>query len=177
MSLCHIRQFRISSALDDERQLPTSLQRHVDACPSCGSFLAQARALGDQMGAAPSTASPPAWMHTKIMAQLRASVPERQARSRAPWLAAAAGIAAIAGVVGMIAINMPPGTDAEFETASVQISAPVTPLHPASVPGRLEQHAKQALSTEFQNLAADISGARKFLSASLRNTIPGLGGE
>ena len=53
----------------------------------------------------------------------------------------------------------------------------MTPVHPATVTARIEEHAKHALSKEVQDLAADLSGARNFLSASLRNTIPGLRGD
>ena len=179
MSLCNIRQLRISSALDDGRELPASLRRHVEGCPRCESFLNNSRAIGETLGNSAPTAHAPSWMHTKIMAQIRAADrPGRQHGARPAWLPAAAGAAAIAVIVGLIATYTPDRPDPELvETATAQIPAPVTPLHPASVPGQFEKHAKQALAAEFHNLASDISGARKFLSASLRHTIPDLGGE
>lgn len=179
MSLCSIRQLRISSALDDGRDLSASLRRHVEGCPRCGSFLSNSRAIGEQLGDSAPAAHAPPWMHTRIMARIQtADRPERQNLARPAWLPAAAGVAAIAVLVGLIATYTPDRQDPELvETTTAQIPAPVTPLHPASVPGQFEKRAKQALATEFQNLASDISGARKFLSASLRNTIPALGGE
>lgn len=116
-------------------------------------------------------------MRTRIMAEVRAAAPDQTPRARPSWLPAAAGIAATAVLVGLITMSTRQDEVTDQETASVQITTPVTPLHPATVPSRFERHAKQALSTEFQNLATDISGARRFISASLRNTIPGLGGE
>ncbi|MGI9242318.1 MAG: hypothetical protein ACR2RV_16085 [Verrucomicrobiales bacterium] len=178
MPLCNIRQLRISSALDDGRALSAPLQRHVDACPRCRQFLEQSESLEIRLSdSPPNSAQTPAWMRTRIMAEVRASTPEHAHRARPAWLPTAAGIAATAILVGLITMSTRQDEVPEQETASVQISTPVTPLHPATVPGRFERHAKQALSTEFQNLATDISGARRFISASLRNTIPGLGGE
>ena len=100
-------------------------------------------------------------------------------RGRPAWLPAVAGTAAIALVAGVIALNIPSEEDeiAQTESTDVPLPAPSTPVHPASVPSRFEQHAKLALSKEFQDLAADISGARRFLTASLRSTLPGLGEE
>ena len=178
MPLCNIRQFRISSALDDGRQLSEPLRRHIDACPRCRQFLKQSESLGIRLsdGFSNSVQSP-AWLRTRIMAEVGAMAPDQTHGARPYWLPAAAGVAAMVALVGLITMSTCQDEVPDPETASVQISTPVTPLHPATVPGRFERHAKQALSTEFQNLATDISGARRFISASLRNTVPGLGGE
>ena len=174
MSLCPIRQFRISSALDDDRELSASLQRHVDACPRCRQFLDNSRSLGKSL-AAPTPVETPPWLHTKIMAKVNGTFPDEMAKESRSWFPALAGAAAIAVVATLVAVNVDPNTPAQEEV--VQLSAPVTPVHPATVTARIEEHAKHALSKEVQDLAADLSGARNFLSASLRNTIPGLRGD
>ena len=75
MSLCPIRQFRISSALDDDRELSASLQRHVDACPRCRQFLDNSRSLGKSL-AAPTPVETPPWLHTTIMAKVNGTFPD-----------------------------------------------------------------------------------------------------
>jgi len=178
MPLCNIRQLRISSSLDDGRELSPSLQRHVDACPRCSRFLAESEALEDRLVKRSADAGgSPAWMHTRIMAEIHASAPGGGQERTPAWLPVAAGMAALAILAGLMTLSAPQGEPPAQETAAVQLSTPVPPVHPASVPARIEKHAKLALTTEFQNLATDISGARKFISASLRNTIPGLGGD
>lgn len=176
MSLCKLRQFRISSALDDGRQLSASLQNHIDACPRCRGFHQQSCAIAASLvpAAAPDA---PAWLHTKIMARVRSAEPVATAAAPRRWLPAVAGLAAIAVAAGLITLKfqknaIPP----EEQAVAWSPPVPVTP-HPASVTDRLERHAKQALSNEFHHLATDIAGAKNFLTASLRSTLPSLGDE
>ncbi len=172
MSLCQIRQYRISNALNDGRALSDSLQRHVDGCSQCSEFLSKSRALGENL--APAEYEPPAWLRIRVMSNLLAGSPAARPASPARrWLPAAAGLAAIGTVAAIIAVSVNPADPVET-TPRFAIKPPVPPVHPASVPERLERHAKQTLGKEFQDLATDISGARKFLGASLRNTLPGL---
>ena len=178
MPLCNIRQFRISSSLEDGRELSPPLQRHVDACPRCSRFLAESETLEDRLLKCSADAGEsPAWMHTRIMAEIHASAPGGGQERTLAWLPVAAGMAVLAVLAGLMTLSAPRGENPAQETSTVQLSTPVPPVHPASVPARIEKHAKLALATEFQNIATDISGARKFISASLRNTIPGLGGD
>ena len=172
MPLCKLRQFRISSALDGRRELSASLQNHVDACASCREFLTRSRSLESRLRPGSPQGDSPPWLHTEIMARVRASVPAEEPRS---WLPAIIGASAIAVAALVITFGVNRAQDQPPEVAEVPLRPPVATVHPGLVPGHFEKHAKQALSKEFQNLAADITGAKNFLNASLRNTIPGLG--
>jgi len=180
MSLCKLRQLRISGALDERRQLSPSLQRHVDACPRCRKFHRQSCAIAASL--APAPADSPPWLHTKIIARIRAAAPADESRAARRWLPATAGLGAIACAIGVVALSIQRDAPESAQDGDPQpppaeqfvVRPPVSP-HPASVPNRFEQHAKQALTQEFQHLATDIAGAKNFLTASLRNTFPGLG--
>ena len=175
MPLCTLRQFRISSALDDGRQLSPSLRSHIDACPSCRKFHQQSCAIAVDF--APRATDPPPWLHTKIMGEIQATTQDGGGgpASLRRWLPASVGLAAIATVAALIMFNVQEAP-VETEQAEVVLRPPIPP-HPASVPGAFESHAKQALSREFHHLATDIAGAKNFLTASLLSTIPGLAEE
>ncbi len=133
MSLCHIRQLRISSALDDERELSTSLQRHIDACPRCGRFLAESEALGDAwLSTVSGTGHPQPGCIPRIMAEIHASAPGGGQERTPAWLPVAAGIAGMAAFwLVMIAMGAPPGRACSSETASRAALG----TGPASAPG------------------------------------------
>ena len=171
MSLCQIRRYRISSALDDGRPLSRSLQNHVDGCPGCREFLNKSRTL--ELRLAPGDYDPPAWLSTRVMSQLHSEQPRSSRSIMQRWIPASAGLAAMLVVAVAIALN--PGSEPAVEEAPpVALGNPVPPVDPTAVPESLERHAKNTLGKEFQDLAADISGARRFLGASLRSTLPGL---
>jgi len=191
MSFCKIRQFRISSALDDVRPLPPSIFRHLESCECCRDFYKRSQSIGDELSAAPVSTETPPWLSTRIMAQVQASSQER-APALSPlvrWLPAVTGVAAIAIVAMVIfASQKEPASSVVDEDGGVEPPAPVeettpgvyaltTPVHPANVPAKLEEHAKGALSKEAQHLASDLRGARRFLTASFRSTIPGMGSD
>ncbi|MFT4547642.1 MAG: hypothetical protein ACI9UA_001266 [Pseudoalteromonas tetraodonis] len=171
MLLCRFRQFRISSALDDGRELPEALKSHAGSCQSCQQFLTRSQALAEELRASVPMEDPPAWLHMKIMAKVRSSEAAPSTSER--WIPVVAGAAAIAIAFAVVNMNVNPPAE-NTQLATVQLSAPTTPIHPASVTAKIERHAKNTLNKEFQDIAADISGARNFLSASLRNTIPGM---
>jgi len=56
---CWLRQWRISSALDDGRDLPAGLRRHVEICDHCKSFLEGSRRLGVVLRSEASTLDEP----------------------------------------------------------------------------------------------------------------------
>ena len=177
MSLCLIRQYRISSALDEGRELSSSLKRHIGTCRRCRQFLEDSRSLDESL-AAKVDFDPPAWLHTRVMAKIgTAGRPVGQERLPSRWFPALAGAAGIAIVAGIIAIGVNSEDRPPEETATAQLPAPSPPVHPASVTAKIEEHAKLALTKEAKDLAADLSGAKNFFTASLRSTIPLLGGE
>ena len=114
MSLCQIKQYRISSALDDGRALSGSLQRHVDGCPDCREFLNKSRALGNRLS--PTDYEPPAWLRTRVMSKVLAgNPPARPAWSARRWLPATAGLAAMGIVAAVIAVSVNPIDPVESE--------------------------------------------------------------
>jgi len=57
--LCWFKQWRISSALDDGRDLPAGLRRHVGRCERCKAFLEGSRNLGIVLRHETETPAPP----------------------------------------------------------------------------------------------------------------------
>ena len=65
---CWLRQWRISSALDDGRDVPAGLRRHVMRCDRCRAFLEGSQRFGsvlrDEATSVDEPLSPtPAWRH------------------------------------------------------------------------------------------------------------------
>ncbi len=79
---CWLRQWRISSALDDGRDIPPALRRHAEHCRPCGRFLECSRRLESLR---PSAAAP--------------MVRPRSRKTIRPRWVAAASAAAIAAVM------------------------------------------------------------------------------
>jgi hypothetical protein len=87
---CWLKQWRISSALDDRRALPASLRGHTERCDRCAAFLAGSRRLADQLR---SEAATPAAEPQIIRLPLW--------RRAVPAVAAAAALVAIAAGISV----------------------------------------------------------------------------
>ena len=157
---CWLRQWRISSALDDGRDIPAGLQRHAERCDHCKTFLEGSRRLGVALRDGAST--------------LDVSVPQvtpRPAWQRWAPLAAAAAIIVAAIVLWMSLVSGPP------ESTAHNIVKQRNPLEKLDISSRMPidwasdylaeipKAADESMYRELSGLSRDTeAAARKLVS-------------
>ncbi|NLW86054.1 MAG: hypothetical protein GXY38_04205 [Planctomycetes bacterium] len=168
--LCRIRQFQISAALDNGRDVSRSLRRHINKCDRCREFWQNILLLGAELSdQAATVAHRPAFAHRVVWPLWR------------PALAAAAII--IAAVALWATVFRSTGADPDG-TAGV----PVVTAPPLRLDGQetiavaqmcftsLEETTRRSMRSELDGLSTDLQSAAKVLAgyipqpARTRNT-------
>src|SRR5690554_5045764 len=155
--LCRLRQFKISSAIDDGRDLPSHIRKHIDRCPRCGEF----------------------WRNTLLLKEClhdeSANAPAPPSSRRASWFrpvvtstAAAVLIGAMGAWVFLQNYQPPqPTPPASHAQAQQPADGPVVGLNPAEDAIALAQTyltvlhdaAQRRMMNEFEGLSADLRTA------------------
>jgi len=146
-----ISQFKISASLDDRRA-----SAGPPAVGDSSSFAQQLAHLDRQLKAGPPDVAVPPFLHTSIMAAVRAAAggsPEPRKRGLAWWVTAAAGSALVVVLAIYFVIPHPVVPSPVRNLNQQMVALPSTVLSP--------------LSDELQRLHRDLENTTQFLLASV----------
>ncbi len=173
---CRWNQWRISNSFDDGKPLPSSVQKHLLACPQCREFYKRSlqieRALSES--ALTETDLTPQPLAGRFFdAAMHASHSELPGKPRSRWipLASAALFLAAASVLVPLLRDLGPATNpafannpvSAFESLVLEARPVVIPLPAGPVPWR--SYVSQSYQKELNLLARDTDTAVKFVAS------------
>ena len=191
MKCCRYWQWRMDRALDDGRDLPGAVQRHVGACPACRSFWDSRGVLTSRLrlGASAIQAFPAPGLPAAVRRAVRSREPLKPRRRRLAmgWVIPAT-VAAAACVLLVTALprHSPRTALAASDRAALRdllelrqrIVLPLTGSGPGlgeTIPV-WQTLMDRPLNEEWQSLHTDIVSAGRFVLEQIRVPTPPTGG-
>ncbi len=164
--LCPWNRWRISKALDTDRSLPSSLERHLQSCDACRSYFRFSTSLPQKSEAdlAALLSADAGDLSTRILAGLDGELPDRAGRKRrrpllVPALSTALTVTAV--LLGFFLLRPSPSPDlsqlnplSEWKNAESSLSNLVVSLD-------------SPYRTELENLRSSLSATAEFFRGFL----------